>query len=47
MYNIGLLYEGALGVREDRNEAIIWYRTAADAGNAAARERLKSLSGKE
>jgi TPR repeat protein len=43
MYNIGVLWEGGLGVAQDRNQAIDWYRKAAAAGNERAGEALKSL----
>jgi TPR repeat protein len=47
MYNIGVLWEGGLGVTQDRDQAIAWYRKAAAAGNEAARAALKSLDDKE
>jgi TPR repeat protein len=43
MYNVGVLWEGGLGVAADRNQAIGWYRKAATAGNEPAKAALKSL----
>jgi TPR repeat protein len=42
MYNIGVLFEGGLGVTQDRDQAIVWYRKAA-VGNELAKAALKSL----
>jgi TPR repeat protein len=43
MYNIGAMWESALGVAPDRYQAIAWYRKAAAAGNERAKAALKSL----
>jgi TPR repeat protein len=43
MYNIGVLYEGGLGVAMDRDQAITWYKKAAAAGSDDAKSALKSL----
>jgi len=37
------LYEYGLGVSQDYTEAKKWYRKAADAGHAAAAQRLREL----
>jgi TPR repeat protein len=47
MYNIGVLWEGGLGVAQDRYQAITWYRKAAAAGNEPAKAALKSLGVKD
>jgi TPR repeat protein len=47
LFNIGVLWEGGLGVDQDRDKAIIWYRKAAAAGNESARAALKSLGAQE
>jgi TPR repeat protein len=44
MYNIGVLWEGGLGVAQDRDKATEWYRKAAAAGNDDAKAALKSLA---
>ena len=36
MYSLGLMYAQGNGVRQDANEAIKWFRRAADQGNAGA-----------
>jgi TPR repeat protein len=43
MYNVGLLWEEGLGITANRDQAIAWYRKAADAGNELAKAALKSL----
>jgi len=47
MYNIGVLWEGGLGVAQDRDQAIAWYRKAAAAGNDPAKAALKSVGAQE
>jgi TPR repeat protein len=47
MYNVGVLWEGGLGVTRDRDQAIGWYRKAAAAGNDPAQAALKSLGVKD
>jgi TPR repeat protein len=47
MYNVGVLWEGGLGVTRDREQAIGWYRKAAAAGNEPAKAALKSLGVQE
>jgi TPR repeat protein len=47
MYNVGALWEGGLGMTANREQAIIWYRKAAAAGNEPARAALKSLGVKD
>ena len=39
-FNLGVLYDQALGVPQDYNEALKWYRLAAEQGNAAAQRSL-------
>ena len=43
MHNIGVLWEGGLGMAADRYQAIAWYRQAVAAGNDPAKAALKSL----
>jgi TPR repeat protein len=44
MQKLGLLYEtGLLGPAPDRNQALYWYRKAADAGDEDAKKRLNQL----
>jgi len=43
MYNIGVLFEGGLGVEKSRDQAIAWYKKAAAGNNNDARAALKSL----
>ena len=38
---LGFCYENGLGVEEDEDAALYWYRCAADCGSKAAAERLK------
>jgi TPR repeat protein len=47
MYNIGVMWEGGLGVTQDHDQAIFWYRKAAAAGNQPAKAALKSLGVKD
>jgi TPR repeat protein len=43
MYNVGVLYENGIGVGKNRDQALVWYRGAARAGNVEAKRTLKSL----
>jgi hypothetical protein len=43
-YNLGWVYESGKGVPKDTQQAIEWYRKAADAGNSLARARLEGLT---
>ncbi|TSA43924.1 hypothetical protein D4R49_01485 [bacterium] len=45
-FNIGLMYDGGLGVKEDRREAANWYRLAANQGYAAAQYNLGVMYGR-
>ena len=45
-YNLGLMYSTGKGVPQDYNEAIRWYRLAADQGHSKAQEKLKVLLNK-
>ena len=45
MHDIGMLYFGGLGVRQDYAEAMTWFRKAADAGNAVAMFHIATLYG--
>jgi len=39
-FNLGLMYDFGEGVPEDDEEAVRWYREAAEQGNAAAQVNL-------
>ena len=43
MRNIGNLYEGGSGIPQDHGQAMIWYRKAADAGDAGAMTNIALL----
>ena len=43
-YNMGLMYELGRGIGKDVNEAIRWYRKAADQGYQSAKHKLATLS---
>ena len=43
-YNMGLMYELGRGIGKDVNEAIRWYRKAADQGYQNAKDKLATLS---
>jgi TPR repeat protein len=47
MYNIGVLYEGGLGVQMDKDKAIAWYKKAAAGDSEDAKVALKSLGVKD
>ena len=42
-YNLGLCYSQGEGVKEDRVEAVSWYRLAAEQGHQDARKKLKEM----
>ena len=42
-YNMGLMYELGRGIGKDVNEAIRWYRKAADQGYQNAKDKLATL----
>ena len=42
-YSLGYMYAFGLGVRQDNEEALRWYRLAAANGHAKAKERLIRL----
>ena len=42
--DLGVMYEKGLGVAQDRDEAIAWYRKAAAQGNTEAQLALKRLN---
>ena len=44
-YNLGWAYEAGLGVAKDLDQAIEWYRKAADHGDESAKHRFNELSG--
>ena len=44
MYNFAVFLEGGIGGWSDRDQAITWYRKAADAGSNSAKIRLGQLS---
>ena len=44
-YNLGWAHEAGLGVAKDLDQAIEWYRKAADHGDESAKRRLNELSG--
>ena len=39
-YNLGVAYENGAGVQQDYDEALRWYRLAADQGNACAQNAI-------
>ena len=39
-YNLGLMYEDGLGVKQDDSEAVKWFRKAAEQGNVKAQASL-------
>ncbi len=41
-FNLGFCYDNGLGVMQDRQEALKWYRMAAEQGNENAIEALNS-----
>ena len=41
-FNLGVMYEDGLGVKQDDVEAVKWYRQAAEQGNANAQANLGS-----
>ena len=41
--NWAIWYKNGYGVPKDRNEAIMWYKMAADKGNEFARKELHKL----
>ncbi len=43
MRNIGLMYEKGQGVSQNRQEAVKWYKAAADKGNEKAKEALARI----
>ncbi len=43
MFRLGTLYRGAIGVTRDYQQALLWCRKAADAGNADATECMGEL----
>ena len=43
MYNVGVLYDHGLGVAENKEAAIRWYREPAEAGNVSAQFSLASI----
>ena len=43
MYQIGQMYESGQGVAQDYDEAMKWYRKAADAGNTYAKNQLHEI----
>jgi TPR repeat protein len=42
-YNLGVLYERGLGVREDETRALLWYHSAAEQGHPLAQYNLGVL----
>jgi TPR repeat protein len=42
-YNLGVLYERGLGVREDETRALLWYHSAAEQGHPLAQYNLGIL----
>jgi TPR repeat protein len=40
---MGYIYEYGYGVPKNRNQAIYWYRKAAEKGNKMAKEKLKNM----
>ncbi len=45
MNNLARMYEEGLGVTRDLDEALRWYRQAADKGHEGARKSVVRLSG--
>lgn len=45
-YNLGLMYYNGYGVRQDKSEAVNWYRKAAEQGHASAQFNLGLMYGK-
>jgi len=43
MYDPGAMYENGEGVVKDRQQAVDWYRKAADLGEQHAQEALRRL----
>jgi TPR repeat protein len=43
-YNLGDMYRDGRGVAKDDEQAVFWYRKAAEQGNVSAQETLTSLS---
>ena len=43
MYHLGVCYEKGVGVEKDTQEAVGWYRKAADLGDEPAAKRLAEL----
>jgi len=43
-FNLGVLYEYGLGVRQDYGQALVWYRKAAEQGDQEAKIQLNQLS---
>jgi TPR repeat protein len=42
-YNLGVMYERAMGVKEDKAQAVSWYRKAAEQGYAIAQFNLGNM----
>jgi len=45
-FNVGKSYEDGFGVSQDLNEAIKWYKKAAEKGDKEAKEKVKELENK-
>ena len=43
MFNVGYMYEMGMGVTADKNEAIKWYKKAAEKGDKDAKDKLLSF----
>ena len=43
-YNLGLIYENGLLGEPDTNQALLWYKVAADQGSADAQNAITQLS---
>ena len=42
-YSLGLAYENGRGVPQDENQAIAWFRKAAEQGNKDAKAKLDQI----
>ena len=40
---MGVCYELGIGVKKDKQEAVKWYRKAAEQGNSSAKNNLRRL----
>ena len=45
-FNLGWRYENGRGITKNDEEAVKWYRKAAEQGNENAKNALKKLAGK-